>query len=100
MKKLRINNMKKFIKGILIILGIAILFSIIIPKETLSHKEVNYKTIYVSEGDTLWNIALEEQNSNIYYEGKDVRQIVNNIKDINNLSSSNLKIGQKLLIAE
>ena len=33
-----------------------------------------------------------------YYENKDVRDIVNNIKEINKLSNCDLSVGQKLLV--
>ena len=97
---MKIKNVKKFIKGLLIVLSFTILLILLLTNTSFSHKEISYKTIYVSSGDTLWGIAEEQQKNNIYYEGKDLRQIVNSIKSINNLSSSNLKIGQKLLIAE
>ena len=97
---MKIKNFNKFIKGISIVLGLTILIIMLLTNKTYSHKEVSYKTIYVASGDTLWNIAKEEQENNLYYEGKDVREIVDSIKSINNLSSSNLKAGQKLLIAE
>lgn len=97
---MKIKNAKKFIKGILIVISFTILLIILLTNNSFSHKEINYKAIYVSSGDTLWNIAKEQQKNNIYYEGKDLRQIISDIKSINNLSSSNLKVGQKLLVVE
>lgn len=97
---MKIKNIKKFIKGIAIVISFTILLIILLTNKSFSHKKISYKTIYVSSGDTLWSLAEEQQKNNIYYEGKDLRQIVSNIKNINNLNSSNLKIGQKLLIAE
>ena len=97
---MKIKNIKKFIRGILIILGIILTVSLFISKVTYSHGEKTYKTIYVSEGDTLWNIASLESKNNSYYKNKDVRHIVNDLMAINNLSSSNLKIHQELKIPE
>jgi len=97
---MKIKNINKFIKAILIIVSLTILLIILLTNKSFSHKEVSYKTIYVSSGDTLWDIAKEEKNNNTYYEGKDLREIVNNIKKINELSSSNLSVGQKLLVVE
>ena len=95
---MKIKNVKKFIRSILIILGIAIAITLLISKVTLSHKEVEYKTIYVSEGDTLWNIAKSNQVNNEYYKDKDIRFIINDLIKINNLDSSNININQELMI--
>lgn len=92
---MRIKNRKKFIRGVLIIIAIISLFTC---KATLSYNELEYKTIYVSTGETLWEIAKNEQKNNSYYADKDVREIVDSIKNINNLESSSLYEGQKLMI--
>lgn len=95
---LKITNKKKFIRSILIILGAIMFISLFISNISFSHGENNYKTIYVSNGDTLWSIAKEEQENNSYYENRNIREIVNNIKDINKLNNSNLITNQKLVI--
>ncbi|MCI8352633.1 MAG: LysM peptidoglycan-binding domain-containing protein [Clostridia bacterium] len=96
--KFKIVNLSKFIRSILVILGIIICISLFISNISFSHTETTYRTICVSNGDTLWSIAKEEKISNSYYTNKDVRDIVNNIKDINKLTNCDLSIGQKLLI--
>lgn len=93
---MRIKNKKKFIRGLLIIIAIV---SIFISKSTLSFNERNYKIIYVSSGETLWEIAENEQKNNNYYKNKDIREVVYSIKNINKLDNSNLYDGQELLIA-
>ena len=92
---MRIKNKKKFIRGILIIIAIISMF---ICKATFSYNEPKYKTIYVSNGETLWEIAKNEQKNNYYYKGKDIREIVDNIKSINKLTDSDLYAGQELRI--
>lgn len=83
----------------LILIGIILLFiSLIFINSSFSHTEISYKTISVSSGDTLWNIAKQEKSSNIYFENKDVRDIIDEIKSINNLTNSKLNIGQKLSV--
>lgn len=96
--KLKIVNLSKFIRSILIILGIIMCISLFINTISFSHTDTKYKTIYVSNGDTLWSIAKEEKNTNSYYEDKDVRDIVNNIKQMNKLSNCDLSINQKLVV--
>ena len=95
---MKIKNLKRFIKSILIILGIILALSLVITKASYSHGEKEYKSIYVSEGDTLWNIAKENQITNQYYKDKDVRYIINDLMKINNLGNSDIKINQELLI--
>lgn len=92
---MRITNKKKFIRGVLIIIAILSLF---ICKSTFSYSKQNYKTIYVSSNETLWEIAKSETINNDYYKNKDIREVVDSIKTINNLKNSNLYEGQKLLI--
>ncbi|MBQ3145016.1 MAG: LysM peptidoglycan-binding domain-containing protein [Clostridia bacterium] len=95
---MRIKNVKKFVRSILIVLGIILALSLVIAKVSYSHGEKQYKSIYVSEGDTLWNIAKENQITNQYYKDKDVRYIINDLMKINNLSNSNIRINQEILI--
>ncbi len=101
MKNLKIVNMKKFVRSfsilMLIVLGI-IFFS---TKTSLSHNEnsqMNYDTLIVMQGDTLWQIALNQQEENPYYENKDVRDIIEHIKKTNQLQGSGLKVGQTLKV--
>ncbi len=82
---------------IIIILTLG-LISVMGNKITLSHVETSLKTIYVSSGETLWEIAEVELANNDYYLNKDIRFIIKDIKEINNLSSSNLFPGQELTI--
>lgn len=95
---MKIKNVKKFIRGILIVLGIIGILSLIFVRGTLSYTTKEYKTIFVKLGDTLWSIALDMQENNSYYKGKDIRYIVADLKNINNLSTSTLYINQELQI--
>ena len=96
---MKIKNKKKFIRAILLILGISLGINLLITTNAFSHQELKYKTVAVVQGDTLWNIAEKEQKSNNYYKGKDIRDIIENIKTINKLKNSNLETGQSLEIA-
>jgi len=51
-----------------------------------------YATIIVNKGDTLWNIARQYN-----YDDKDIRSKIDEIKELNGISS-NIKIGQELKI--
>ena len=94
----RIVNLKRFIISNVVLFVIVFSGIVAILNNTYSCTEQKYKTIYIEDGDTLWNIASIEKNQNEYYKDKDIRDIVSNIKKVNNLELSNLDIGQKLLI--
>lgn len=101
MKNVKIVNMKKFVRSIGVLIGIIIAITFLLSKVTLSHAEkenVNYETISVSQGDTLWAIASNQQQNNPYYAEKDVRYIVSELREINQLKSGNLQAGQNLKV--
>ena len=96
--KLKIVNMKKFIRSLIIVmLSILFLLSVGISS-TYSKGKVQYKEQYIYQGDTLWSIAEQELKENKYYENEDIRIIVNEIRTINHMDNSNLKVGQKIRI--
>ena len=60
--------------------------------------DTKYKEESIILGDTLWSISQEESKNNKYFENKDIREIVSEIKRINKLDNLDLKEGQKLVI--
>ena len=82
-------------RGIIIIIFIVIT---VFAKTSYSKQEVNYKVTSIGLGETLWSIAKKEQETNKYYEGKDIRFVINDIKYNNNLKDSNLYAGMELKI--
>ncbi|HJJ12842.1 MAG: LysM peptidoglycan-binding domain-containing protein [Clostridia bacterium] len=82
-------------RGIIIIIFIVIT---VFAKTSYSKQEVNYKVTSIGFGETLWSIAKKEQETNKYYEGKDIRFVINDIKYNNNLKDSNLYEGMELKI--
>lgn len=93
---MKIVNKGKFIRSMIFIGALITFISFIFVNKTLSHVETSYKKIYVSSGDTLWNIAQDQKNNNQYFEDKDIRSIVDEIKYTNQLTNSNLVVGQEL----
>ena len=94
---MRIVNKRKFIRSN-IILAILIILMIIFTTKTYSNVSTKYKEEYIYAGDTLWSIAQEELENNKYFEGKDIRYVVNELKNINNLSTATIKEGNKIQI--
>ena len=96
--RLKIVNMRKFFRTItLIILAIMCLLFIGF-NNSYSKTETKYKEEYAREGDTLWSIVENEYNKNAYFKDKDIREVIQEIKAINNMQYSNLKICQRILI--
>lgn len=96
--KLKIVNLKKFVVSIVTIFAMILSISLFAGNKVLSRINPEYRTIIVSTGDTLWEIAKAEQQENEYYKEKDLRYIINDLKSINNLTNSNLYNNQKLLV--
>lgn len=92
MKRTKLGNI------LILVIGIMILNAIFSIKSSYSKVEVSYKSEYTSYGDTLWTIAERESKNNKYYQDKDIRYIIYDLKQINNLSNSNLKEGQEIFI--
>lgn len=100
MKKQKIIklNVKKFIRTILLVIGITMFFTFLATKSIYSYKEIETKTIYIQKGDTLWKIAEKEKETNSYYSDKDIRDIIYDIKQINNMKDSNIMAGESIKI--
>lgn len=94
---MKIVNKTKFIRTVSI-LSILIMGLVIFSSKTYSKADVAYKEEYIYSGDTLWSIAEDEVIDNKYFENKDIRDVVSELKVVNNLSSSDLYEGNKIRI--
>lgn len=94
---MKIVNKVKFVRTVsvlVVLVGAFVIFS----KNAYSKGEIKYKEDFIYSGDTLWSIAREEINNNRYFNNKDIRDVVLELKDINNLKDSNLLEGEKIRI--
>ena len=94
MKRYRLN-MKRIMTNICIILLFIIVMNFI-SNFTFGTKHIDTKSVTVASNDTLWKIAEEVCNNSS--ENLNVQNIVLEIKNINNLKSSNIYLGQVLEI--
>ena len=88
-------NMKRIMMNICIILMFIIVMNFI-SNFTFGNKHIDTKSVIVASNDTLWKIA--EGVCNNSSEELNVQNIVIEIKNINNLKSSNIYSGQILEI--
>jgi LysM repeat protein len=86
------KNKKRVLKGIIILSMAFILFLQFTPT-VKSQSIVKYDKVTVCSGDTIWSIASEYID-----ESQDVRQLVYDIRELNNLTSAIIMPGQELLI--
>lgn len=94
MKKYKIN-FKRVCTNIMIMATLFMLFNTIC-NFTFGSKNIETKTIMVERHDTLWSIAeniCKDSNKDL-----NVQNIIIEIKNINNLDSSAIFVGQKLNI--
>lgn len=95
---MKIVNKKKFLTTNIVMILFIFIILLLISKCTLSHADIEYTKTYIEYGDTLWNIAQEQQNNNNYYKDREIREIITDIKKVNNLKSCNLSVGQEIKI--
>ena len=96
--KLKIKNRKKFITSTSILLTILFILLSLLYNKTYSNTYTQYQEKIICKGDTLWTIAENEKNNNKYFDGKDIRYIVYEIQNLNNLKDNYLQIGDTVLV--
>lgn len=85
--------------GYFLVLAILIL-SFGFNSNSLSKTEIKYEEYTIGSNDSLWNIASLVKENNINYNNKDIREIVYDLKQINNLTSSDIYNNQTIKIPE
>lgn len=95
--KRRLTIMKHFIirnSFSFALVALILLFSMLfITKLSIVNSDSDYIEVTVEQGDTLWHLA-EKYNS----EKKDITSFISQVKKINELNESNIKVGDVILI--
>ena len=86
--KIKIVNHRKFRSRIILVVFILSCIVFNINNSVSSEEKIEYKTVTVSNGDTLWSIAKSEQETNQYYEKNDIREIISNIRRLLYISTT------------
>lgn len=89
---MKIVNLPRFIVSMTVIVCIISFVISMLTNVVFSASPVEYNTIVVAEGDTLWSIASSIEGN--------VRENIYNIKEVNNLQSSIIYVGQELLVPQ
>ena len=89
---MKIVNMPRFIISMSIIVFVISFFMSMLTSVVFSASPIEYDTVVVSEGDTLWSIASSLEGN--------VRENIYIIKKINKLESSMIFVGQELSVPQ
>ena len=95
-KNMRKRRRVTFLVLVVMIIVMCFMFNTI----SLSSTEINYVEYTVSSNDTLWSIATLIKENNVNYSRTDIREIIYEIKQINNKDKSNIIENEKLIIPE
>ena len=98
MKHIRIINKYKFIRSITILLCLISIAICLANPKTYTNSERKYKTEYVVKRETLWEIAEEEIQKNAYFQDEDIQNVILELKEINQMTTSNLSEGMEIKI--
>lgn len=91
-KKIYLKNPIRLFFTFTVVISMSLGFMLLFQNPSNCNNIPEYSTIIIAKGDTLWNIAKRYN-----YDNKDIRSKIDEIKELNNISS-NIKIGQKLKI--
>ena len=89
------NNKNILLKHIIVILILVSIIMSIVVLKTSGNVPENHKEIRIEKGQTLWEIA-NKHNS----QENDIRKLIFDIKELNELNSAMLQPGDTLLIPE
>lgn len=93
-KRRMMQRRRRFFCGLIGCLGtFAIVTGIMLSAPSISAQESYMRTVTVRPGDSLWTLVSESCSSE-----HNIRKIINQVKEINNLDSACLEIGEQLII--
>lgn len=94
-KRYVLKNKRRFMITLAIAISIICSVFLFATTKTKGYAEVKYNEIVITSGDTLWDIAADVYGSNC-----DIRKKVSVIRKANDMSTSELVVGQVLLIPQ
>ena len=98
MKKKNMRKRRRVTFLVLVVMVIVMSFMFNTP--SLSSTQINYVEYTVSRNDTLWSIATLIKENNVNYNRTDIREIIYEIKKLNNKDTSAIIENEKLIIPE
>lgn len=95
MKKYKIVNKYRFFVLLSLILVILFTSMFLIVVNAKSTSTIVLVPVYVSEGDSLWQLSTQHSDGKI-----DIRNYIDKVMAINNLSNANIKPGDLLMFPQ
>ena len=93
MRNARKFNLKKFLTNFLLVLFLMVIFISVRNSVATGSPKIQYSAIVVHQGDTLWTIASQHRG-----KGTDIRSLIDQIREANQLDSVLITPGQTLKI--
>lgn len=94
-KRYKLKNRRRFMITMAVFLSVIISVFLFATTKTKGYSEIKYKEVVISNGDTLWDIVVENYGSN-----SDIRKKVAVIRKANNMTDSEIFAGQTILLPE
>lgn len=95
-RRLVLKNRKRFAAVLMIFIMIAVFGKLIInvaaSSDKLNDQDISSNYVVVRKGDTLWDIALNNNPDG------DIRYYIYKIKELNNITSDNIYAGQIIML--
>lgn len=91
--KLQMRRRRRFFFSIFLVIIIGLSFASVSSSIARGSEPLHYIQVTVQTGDTIWKIAQNNASKE-----KDIRCLVYEIREINNLSTASLKPGQVIKI--
>lgn len=93
MRNTRKFNLKKFLTNFLLVVFLMVTFISVRNSVATGSPKIQYSTVVVHQGDTLWTIASQHRE-----KGTDIRSFIDQIYEANQLNSALITPGQTLRI--
>ena len=98
MKNVKIINKYKFTRAILVLLLIIGVVLWIFNRPSYSNRKKKYKIEYIAKGETLLEIAQKQVEQNMYFKNQDIRNVILEIKTLNQMTTSDITEGMEIKI--
>lgn len=91
--KRSINKKRKSIKVTIVSVLMLTMLLIVFTSQVVAINHLNTKEIIIASGDSLWSIAREVKDE---HKNINIQKVIYDIEKINNLTNSNIYVGQLL----
>ena len=92
-KRTVIKNKRRFTAFLVVVIALCCCGFTSVKNYVFAERQTSAISVFVSEGDTLWTIAAENNPEN-----EDIRTVVHRIKKYNKITSNTIYCGEEIFI--